>query len=115
MPVRRGFLYLVAIMDGRPDIFNTDQGNQFTSFACTTTLKYAGIHIFMDGRGRWMDNIFIEQLWRSLKYEPAFLSAFEAGSEARSGIGRWIDYYTGNAHTRPSAAGHPIRSMLRRK
>ena len=54
---------------GRPDIFNTDQGSQFTSFAFTTTLKDAGIRISMDGRGRWMDNVFIERLWRSLKYE----------------------------------------------
>lgn len=74
-------------------IFNTDQGSQFTSFAFTATLKEAGIRISMDGRGRWMDNVFIERLWRSLKYECVFLSAFETGSEARSGIGSWIDYY----------------------
>ena len=78
---------------GRPDIFNTDQGSQFTSFAFTTTLKGAGIRISMEGRGRWMDNVFIERLWRSLKYECVFLSAFETGSEARAGIGSWIDYY----------------------
>jgi len=124
IPMRRGFLYLVAIMDwasrkvlawrlsntmeadfcvaaleeaiaryGRPDIFNTDQGSQFTSFAFTNTLKDAGIRISMDGRGRWMDNVFIERLWRSLKYECVFLNAFETGSEARFGIGRWIGYY----------------------
>jgi len=122
--MRRGFLYLVAIMDwasrkvlawrlsntmdaefcvaaleeaiarhGRPDIFNTDQGSQFTSFAFTTTLKDAGIRVSMDGRGRWMDNVFIERLWRSLKYECVFLNAFETGSEAQSGIDRWIRYY----------------------
>ena len=78
---------------GAPEIFNTDQGSQFTSFAFTTTLKDAGIRISMDGRGRWMDNVFIERLWRSLKYECVFLNAFETGSEARSGIGSWIDYY----------------------
>jgi putative transposase len=78
---------------GRPDIFNTDQGSQFTSFAFTTTLKDAGIRISMDGRGRWMDNVFIERLWRSLKYECVFLNAFETGTEARAGIGSWIDYY----------------------
>lgn len=72
---------------GKPDIFNTDQGSQFTSFAFTTTLKDAGIRISMDGRGRWMDNVFIERLWRSLKYECVFLNAFETGSEARRGIG----------------------------
>ncbi|QPC93088.1 IS3 family transposase (plasmid) [Mesorhizobium sp. INR15] len=124
IPMRRGFLYLVAVMDwfsrkvlawrlsntmdadfcvaaleeaiaryGRPDMFNTDQGSQFTSFAFTSTLKDAGIRISMDGRGRWMDNVFIERLWRSLKYECVFLSAFETGSEARKGIGSWIDYY----------------------
>src|SRR6266567_2121332 len=54
---------------GKPEIFNTDQGSQFTSFVFTTTLKDAGIRISMDGRGRWMDNVFIERLWRSLKYE----------------------------------------------
>src|SRR6188472_1368732 len=66
---------------------------QFTSFAFTTTLRDAGIRISMDGRGRWMDNVFIERLWRSLKYECVFLSAFETGSEASRGIGRWIGYY----------------------
>jgi putative transposase len=124
IPMRRGFLYLVAVMDwasrkvlswrlsntmeadfcvaaleeaiaryGKPDIFNTDQGSQFTSFAFTNTLKVAGVQISMDGRGRWMDNVFIERLWRSLKYECVFLNAFETGSEARTGIGRWIGYY----------------------
>ena len=78
---------------GKPDIFNTDQGSQFTSFAFTNTLKDAGIRISMDGRGRWMDNVFIERLWRSLKYECVFMNAFETGSEARIGIGRWIEYY----------------------
>lgn len=58
-----------------------------------TLREDAGIRISMDGRGRWMDNIFIERLWRSLKYECVFLNAFETGSEARAGIGRWIDYY----------------------
>ena len=66
---------------------------QFTSFAFTTTLRGADIRISMDGRGRWMDNVFIERLWRSLKYECVFLNAFETGSEASAGIGRWIGYY----------------------
>lgn len=123
-PVRRGFPYLVAIMDwasrkvlawqlsntmeadfcgaaleeaiaryGKPDIFNTDQGSQFTSLAFTNTLREAGIRISMDGRGRWTDNVFIERLWRSLEYECVFLNAFATGSEARTGIGRWIAYY----------------------
>jgi len=75
---------------GRPEIFNTDQGSQFTSFAFTNTLRGADIRISMDGRGRWMDNVFIERLWRSLKYECVYLNAFETGSEARTGIGRWV-------------------------
>ena len=78
---------------GKPEIFNTDQGSQFTSFAFTNTLKDAEIRISMDGRGRWMDNVFIERLWRSLKYECVYLNAFETGNEARTGIGRWITSY----------------------
>jgi putative transposase len=124
IPMRRGFLYLVAIMDwasrkvlawrlsnsldasfcvealedalrrfGPPQIFNTDQGSQFTSFDFTKVLKDAGVKISMDGKGRWMDNIFIERLWRSLKYECVYLHAFETGSEVRQGIGRWVDHY----------------------
>ncbi len=124
IPMRRGFLYLVAIMDwwsrkvlswrlsntmdadfcvealeaalarhGKPAIFNSDQGSQFTSPAFTQVLKDAGVKISMDGRGRWMDNVFIERLWRSLKYECVYLQAFETGSQARTGIGGWIDYY----------------------
>jgi putative transposase len=124
IPMRRGFLYLVAIMDwatrkvlawrlsntmeadfciealreamaryGKPEIFNTDQGSQFTSFEFTRVLKEAEVKISMDGRGRWIDNRFIERLWRSLKYECVYLQAFETGSEARRGIGAWIGYY----------------------
>ena len=70
---------------GKPEIFNTDQGSQFTSFAFTNTLRDADIRISMDGRGRWMDNVFIERLWQSLKYECVFLNAFETGSEAGLG------------------------------
>jgi len=77
----------------RPEIFNTDQGSQFTSFAFTTVLRGAEVRISMDGRGRWMDNVFIERLWRSLKYECVSLNAFETGSELRAGLGRWITYY----------------------
>ena len=78
---------------GRPEIFNSDQGSQFTSSAFTGVLKAAGVRISMDGRGRWMDNVFIERLWRSLKYECIYLHAFETGSELRAGLSRWIDYY----------------------
>lgn len=126
IPMRRGFLYLVAIMDwasrkvlswrlsntleasfcvdaleealgryGRPGIFNTDQGSQFTSFEFTGVLKEAGINISMDGKGRWMDNIMIERLWRTLKYDCVYLKAWETGSEAREGIGRWFERYNG--------------------
>ena len=124
IPMRRGFLYLVAVMDwatrkvlswrvsntmdaefcaaaleealarfGRPEIFNTDQGSQFTSPRFTGVLQAAGVRISMDGRGRWMDNVFIERLWRSLKYECVYLHAFETGSELRTGLSRWIGYY----------------------
>jgi putative transposase len=78
---------------GRPEIFNTDQGSQFTSAAFTDTLRAAGIKISMDGRGRWMDNVFIERLWRSLKYEEVYLKGYADGREARAGIGAWIAFY----------------------
>ena len=124
IPMRRGFVYLVAVMDwhsrkrlswrlsntvdasfcvealnealgthGVPKIFNTDQGSQFTSEAFTETLTRAGVKVSMDGRGRWMDNVFIERLWRSLKYECVYLHSPEGGSEARAVIGEWINFY----------------------
>jgi putative transposase len=124
IPMRKGFLYLVAVMDwhsrkvlswrlsntldaafcvealdealakyGKPAIFNTDQGSQFTSLEFTQALKDAGVKISMDSKGRWMDNVMIERLWRSLKYECVYLHAFETGSEARKGIGKWIRRY----------------------
>jgi len=124
IPMQRGFLYLVAVMDwvtrkvlswrvsntmdadfciealeealerfGRPEIFNTDQGSQFTSPRFTGVLREAGVRISMDGRGRWMDNVFIERLWRSLKYECIYLHAFETGSTLRAGLREWIGYY----------------------
>ena len=122
--MRRGFLYLVAIMDwhsrkvlswrlsnsmgadfcvealkealakhGTPEIFNTDQGSQFTSGAWIDVLVDADIKISMDGKGAWRDNRMIERLWRSLKYECVYLNAFETGSEMRAGIGKWLTYY----------------------
>src|SRR3954447_15585505 len=78
---------------GKPDIFNTDQGSQFTSAAFTGTLAAAGIRISMDGRGRWMDNVFIERLWRSLKYEDIYLKGYADGREARAGIAAWVAFY----------------------
>nr|WP_254433771.1 IS3 family transposase [Paracoccus yeei] len=132
LPMRRGFLYLVAIMDwltrkvlawrisntleadfcvealneaihrfGAPGIMNTDQGSQFTSFAWTDRLKRVGTRISMDGKGRCIDNIFIERLWRSLKYECVYLHAWETGSQAKVGIGHWINFYN---HRRPHTA-----------
>ena len=80
---------------GRPEIFNTDQGSQFTSAAFTGALAAAGIRISMDGRGRWMDNVFIERLWRSLKYEDIYLKGYADGREAHAGIGAWIAFYNG--------------------
>ena len=132
LPMRRGFLYLVAVMDwvsrkvlawklsntmdaefcvaalrdaltrfGKPEIFNTDQGSQFTSTDFTDVLREAQIKISMDGRGRWMDNVFIERLWRSAKYECVYLNAFETGSDLRTGLGKWMTYYNGS---RPHSA-----------
>src|SRR5450631_1205889 len=86
---------------GTPKIFNTDQGAQFTSAAFTGRLQAAGIAISMDGRGRFMDNIFIERLWRSIKYEEVHLKAYADGREARDGIGLWMNFYN---HHRPHQA-----------
>jgi putative transposase len=93
---------------GKPRIFNTDQGAQFTSAAFTSKLEAAGIAISMDGRGRFMDNILIERLWRSIKYEEVHLKAYADGREARAGIGRWIDFYN---HRRPHQAMGNQRPM----
>ena len=124
IPMRRGFLYLVAIMDwasrsvlswrlsnsldasfcvetleeaiaryGCPEIFNADQGSQFTSYEFTQALKDAGTKISMDGKGRWMYNIIIERLWRSVRHECVYLNEFEGGSQARWGIGEWFDLH----------------------
>ena len=78
---------------GTPEIFNTDQGAQFTSDAFTQVLKDAGVRISMDGKGRWIDNVFIERLWRSVKYEEVYLKAYETVVEATQGIGDYFDLY----------------------
>ncbi len=78
---------------GCPDIFNTDQGAQFTSEAFTGVLKEAGIDISMDGKGRWIDNVFVERLWRSVKYEEVYLKAYETVAEARAGMGTYFQFY----------------------
>ncbi len=124
IPIGRGFLYLVAVIDwasravlswrlsntmdasfcvaaledalaryGKPEIFNTDQGSQFTGSAFTGVLIKAGVRISMDGRGRWMDNVFIERVWRSLKYEDVYLRGYADGREAKVGIGEYFAFY----------------------
>jgi putative transposase len=83
-----------ALLDyGNPEIFNSDQGSQFTSEAFTTCLKRAEVLISMDGRGRYLDNIFIERLWRSLKYELIYLMAFEDGKHLYREVKKWFDWY----------------------
>jgi putative transposase len=78
---------------GKPNIFNTDQGSQFTGGAFTGVLIKNGIAISMDGKGAWRDNVFIERLWRSVKYEEVYLRAYDSVSEARASIGRYLDFY----------------------
>jgi putative transposase len=77
----------------KPEIFNTDQGSQFTSEAFTGRLKEEGITISMDGKGRWRDNVFVERIWKSIKYEEVYLHAYASVSEARTSIGRYLDFY----------------------
>ena len=124
IPMKRGFVYLFAVMDwasrrvlawrvsntlttdfcieavqeamalhGKPDIFNTDQGCQFTSLEFTQLLKKHEIAISMDGKGCWRDNVFVERLWKSIKYEEVYLHAYETVSAAKSGIGRYLGFY----------------------
>ena len=124
IPMKRGFVYLFALMDcasrrvlawrvsntlttdfcieavqeamalhGKPDIFNTDQGCQFTSLEFTQLLKKHEIAISMDGKGCWRDNVFVERLWKSIKYEEVYLHAYETVSAAKSGIGRYLGFY----------------------
>ena len=124
IPVQRGFLYLVAIMDwatrhvlawrlsntmdagfcvealnealrryGKPEMFNTDQGSQFTSIAFTQILKDSKIAISMDGKGAWRDNVFVERLWRTIKYEEVYLHAYANIPEARAAIGKYLAFY----------------------
>ncbi|WP_167659785.1 IS3 family transposase [Brucella pseudogrignonensis] len=78
---------------GKPEIFNTDQGSQFTSIDFTNVLKKAEIAISMDGKGAWRDNVFVERLWRSIKYEEVYIHAYKTVSEARAGIGRYLTFY----------------------
>jgi putative transposase len=128
IPMARGFLYLVVIMDwysryvlswrlsntldaafcvdalqealqkGRPEIFNTDQGAQFTSEAFTGLLEQHGIRVSMDGKGSYNDNLFIERLWRTVKYEEVYLKAYQDGREARVGLGQYFRFYNDDRH-----------------
>ncbi len=121
--LKRGFMYLVAVIDlfsrrvmswklsntldsgfcvetvqealceGKPEIFNTDQGSQFTSYAFTELLTSQGIQISMDGKGRALDNVFIERVWRSVKYECTYLSHFETVSELRQALTNYFEFY----------------------
>jgi putative transposase len=124
IPMRRGFVYLVAILDwysrrvlswrvsntmttdfcldalreaivryGRPEIFNTDQGSQFTSSEFTGLLKEYGIQISMDGKGCWRDNVFVERLWKSVKYEEVYLKAYDSVSAAKASLGNYLAFY----------------------
>ena len=124
IPMRRGFVYLVAIMDwysrrvlawrlsntlstdfciealeeaivryGAPEIFNTDQGSQFTSAEFTTVLKTHGIRISMDGKGCWRDNVFVERLWRTVKYEEVYLKAYDTVSVAKTSLAAYLNFY----------------------
>jgi putative transposase len=83
------------VRHGRPEIFNTDQGSQFTSTAFTGLLLDNTIAISMDGRGAWRDNVFVERLWRSVKYEEVYLRAYDSVGEARASLGRYLDFYNG--------------------
>jgi putative transposase len=80
---------------GRPEIFNTDQGSQFTSADFIGVLLNAGIAISMDGKGAWRDNVFVERIWKSVKYEEVYLRAYGSVSEARASLGRYLDFYNG--------------------
>jgi putative transposase len=98
---------------GRSEIFNTDQGSQFISLAFTSVLREAEVRISMDGRGRWIDNVLIERLWRSLRYERVYLNAFEIGSKLRAGLGRWITYYNTECPHSGLAVRTPVEAYRR--
>jgi putative transposase len=88
-----GTLQEALAKHGKPQIFNTDQGSQFTGSAFTGVLANNGIAISMDGKGAWRDNVFVERLWRSVKYEEVYLRAYDSVSDARTSIGRYLDFY----------------------
>ncbi len=96
---------------GCPEIFNTDQGSQFTSEAFTGALLGKGISISMDGKGSWRDNVFVERLWRSLKYEEVYLKAYDSVGDAKSGVGGWIEFY--NKVRRHQSLGNRAYSKIK--
>ncbi|WP_373444024.1 IS3 family transposase [Sphingobium sp. Z007] len=143
IPMAKGFVYLVAIVDwfsrkvlawrvsitmeadfcvealeealaryGKPEIFNTDQGSQFTSMAFTSVLLREEIAISMDGRGAWRDNVIVERLWRSVKYEEVYLHAYGAVSEARGSIGRYLNFYNSRRPHSSLAAKTPDQTYF---
>jgi putative transposase len=99
--------------NGKSEIFNTDQGSQFTGAAFTGALTIRGITISMDGKGAWRDHVFVERLWRSVKYEEVYLRAYESVADALQSIGRYLDFYNANDHTRALTELRPIRSTSR--
>ena len=98
---------------GKPDIFNTDQGSQFTGAAFTGALADKGITISMDGKGAWRDNVFVERLWRTIKYEEVYLRAYDSVADARSSIGRYLDFYNARRPHRALTGQRPIRLTSR--
>ena len=97
---------------GKPEIFNTDQGSQFTSAAFTGVLIKNAIAISMDGKGAWRDNVFVERLWRSVKYEEVYLKAYASVGEARTSIGRYVEFYNGRRPHSSLDAATPDRAYF---
>ena len=97
---------------GKPGIFNTDQGSQFTSVAFTGLLQEQKIAISMDGRGAWRDNVFVERLWRSVKYEEVYLRAYDSVSDARASLGRYLDFYNSRRPHSSLGARTPEQAYL---
>ena len=106
-----------ALGKGRPEIFNTDQGSQFTSEAFTQTLQEQRVQVSMDGKGRYLDNIFVERLWRSIKYEEVYLKAYQTVAEARTGINAYLEFYNRQRPHQALATGPQQRctNMARKK
>ena len=98
---------------GKPEIFNTDQGSQFTSADFTGLLLKNGVAISMDGRGAWRDNVFVERLWRSVKYEEVYLRAYDSVADARASLGRYLNFYNAKRPHSSLAASTPDQAYFR--